>query len=260
MKNLPNYLTIANLICGCIAIAYILNAQPYLTADAEEQYWVVGVEQMQKGALFIVLAAIFDVFDGLVARALNLTSPIGADLDSLSDVVSFGVAPAMILYKLLWAAYMQRPYAIDTPIWVLIPAFLFAACAAWRLARYNVNKAAFDGLHFTGMPVPAAGLFIASLPWINFYNPLGMGSYFQNMWTIYLIIALFSYLMVSKIPFIKLIPNQFKVKTAAPQFVLVIASLAAFLVLRIGAIPIIFLVYLLLSLFSKREPKEMESE
>src|SRR5690606_6154350 len=120
MKHLPNLLTIGNLICGCIAVVFILNSQPYLAGVNGAEYWVNGVEQMLWGTCFILLAAVFDLLDGWVARALSLYSPIGPDLDSLADVVSFGVAPSMILYKMLWGAYMLEPYAMDVSMWAML--------------------------------------------------------------------------------------------------------------------------------------------
>src|SRR5688572_18056268 len=110
MKHLPNLLTLANLICGCIAIVFILNAQPFVSSFNEQDYWVIGTEQAYMGALFILLAAVFDLLDGFAARALQVFSPIGKDLDSLADIVSFGVAPSMILFKMLWASYIAEPY------------------------------------------------------------------------------------------------------------------------------------------------------
>src|SRR5947209_7136785 len=104
MRHLPNILTLANLFCGCLAIVCILTAQPFLTYQTDTALpvvkwdWVYGVQQMQWGGILIFAAAIFDLLDGFAARALRVISPIGKDLDSLADVVSFGVAPAIIMY------------------------------------------------------------------------------------------------------------------------------------------------------------------
>src|SRR5690606_7891507 len=116
MKQLPNLLTLGNLFSGCIAIAFILHAQPFLADFQGMEYWVTGTEQAYWGSLFILLAAILDMLDGAVARALDIHSPIGPDLDSLADLVSFGVAPSMILFKMLWAAFMTDPQAMDVPM------------------------------------------------------------------------------------------------------------------------------------------------
>src|SRR4051794_38084978 len=117
MKHLPNLLTLANLFCGCIAIAYILTAQPYYyvnTSSGIPVYdWVYGAEQVYLGSLFIVLAAVCDFFDGFAARALKVFSPIGKDLDSLADMVSFGLAPSVILFRFLGNALMGEKNAFD---------------------------------------------------------------------------------------------------------------------------------------------------
>lgn len=89
------------------------NSQPFVNEVNGEQYWVSGTTQAYYGSLFIFMAAVFDLFDGMVARWLGVQSPIGKDLDSLADVVSFGVAPSMIIFKMLWAAYMAKPHAMD---------------------------------------------------------------------------------------------------------------------------------------------------
>ncbi|MCB0696207.1 MAG: CDP-alcohol phosphatidyltransferase family protein [Chitinophagaceae bacterium] len=250
MKHLPNLLTLANLVSGCIAIAFILNAQPFVSSFNDNEYWVIGTEQAYMGALFILLAAVFDMLDGLAARALQVFSPIGKDLDSLADVVSFGVAPSMILFKMLWASYMAEPYALDVNMFAMVPAFIIACAAAVRLAKFNQSSAE-QKTHFIGMPTPAVGLFIASFPLINWYNPFGMGMYLQNKWVIYIIIVLFSWLMLSKIRFFKLMPSGFSIAAIWPQLILIVAGIAGWFVLHIAIIPVIFLLYILLSFIHK---------
>ena len=250
MKHLPNLLTLANLVSGCIAIAFILNSQPFVSSFNGGEYWVFGTEQAYIGALFIALAALFDTLDGFAARALKVFSPIGKDLDSLADVVSFGVAPSMILFKMLWASYMAEPYALDVDMTAMIPAFIFVAAGAVRLARYNVSHASQQNF-FRGMPIPAAGLFIACLPLINWYNPMGIGTALQSKWAIYAIIALFSWLMMSGIRFIKFIPSRFSMATIWPQLVMVAMGVGGWFVLHVAIIPVIFVLYIILSFIHK---------
>lgn len=253
MRHLPNLLTLTNLFCGCIAIAFILNSQPYLANVNGMEYWVLGTEQAYLGSIFIVVAAFCDLLDGFAARSLKIFSPIGKDLDSLADLVSFGVAPSMILFKMLWASYMAQQDALDADMIVMAPAFLVACFGALRLARFNTNAAAQKN-YFNGMPIPAVGLFIASLPLVNLYNPHNLGAVLQNKWVIYLIIALFSWLMVSKVRFIKLLPAQWKPAEMWPQAVIIAGGLAAIPFLQIAAWPFAFILYVLLSLIYK--PKE----
>ncbi len=250
MKHLPNLLTLANLFFGCIAIAFILNSQPFLTSyAADEQYWVSCTEQMYWGCIFIGIAAICDVLDGLAARALNVFSPIGKELDSLADIVTFGVAPSMILFKMLWGAWMREPNALDVSMIAMSPAFLIACFAALRLAKFNISDE--QKTSFIGMPVPAVGIFVASLALVNWYNPFHIGEKLQGKWTLYLIIAILCWLMVSRIRFIKLMPHKWNMTYAWPQLVLVVATAIAIPFLKIAAIPVAFILYIILSIIYK---------
>jgi CDP-diacylglycerol--serine O-phosphatidyltransferase len=257
MKHLPNLLTLCNLICGCIAIAFALNSQPFrvVTDLPGEYYWIYGTEQAYMASLFIGLAAVCDLLDGVAARALQVFSPIGQDLDSLADVVSFGVAPSMILFKMLWAAYMGEPRALDVNMLAMVPAFAVACFAALRLARFNIS-AQQQKWSFTGMPVPAVGVIVASFPLINLYNPYNIGSYMQGKWTIYLIIIILCWLMISKLPFFKLVPAKWQMRYMWPQLILLLASLAAVPLLGVAAVPVVFILYILLSLVY-RAPQEI---
>ena len=145
MKHLPNLLTLCNLFCGCIAIAYSMSALPYYIFKTNEfasptYEWVYGVQQLYLSSLFIGIAALCDVLDGFAARLLKVNSPIGKDLDSLADVVSFGVAPAAILFQLLWDAQMGEKNVFDVSMMGMAPAFLVACFAALRLAKFNVTN------------------------------------------------------------------------------------------------------------------------
>lgn len=139
---IPNCITLANLIAGCLAIYQVL-----VNGDSNAAAWC------------IVAAGVFDLFDGLVARLLHAQSAIGADLDSLSDVVSFGVAPAFLLFS-----YLGR----ETPsIWAALPAFLIAAFSALRLAKFNNDTRQTSS--FLGLPVPANALL-----WIGIVATLSL--------------------------------------------------------------------------------------
>lgn len=253
MKHLPNLLTLANLFCGCIAIAFTLNSQPFISGVNGVEYWVIGTEQAYWGSVFIFIAAVCDMLDGAVARGLKVFSHLGKDLDSLADLVSFGVAPSMILFKMLWASYMAEPEALDVNMIAMTPAFLVACFGAHRLARFNTT-ADTQKSSFLGMPIPAAGIFIATFPLINWYNPMGLGGILQNKWVIYLIIGLLSWLMVSKIRFIKFVPAKWQPSYYWPQAVIIIGSAATIPVLKIAALPFAFILYILLSFIYK--PKE----
>ena len=260
MKHLPNLLTLGNLFCGCIAIAYFLTAQPYTSMSIGEAglptwQWVYGAEQMYMGSIFIGIAALCDFLDGFAARALKVYSPIGKDLDSLADVVSFGVAPSVIFFKFLWDACMGEKNAFDVNMLGMAPAFLIACFAALRLAKFNITSSAQKS-YFIGMPVPAVGMFVGSFPLLQWFSPPFVShmvtTCFQNKWAIYLIIAILCWFMVSRIKFIKMMPAKWSLSTAWPQVVLVLGTAGCLPFLGVGAIPVAFVLYVLLSLIYRQ--------
>src|SRR5687768_7080236 len=140
MKHLPNLFTLLNLLFGCIAIVCILQTGE--TIVLLDQYGATQVylpEKIWMGSLFVFGAAVIDFLDGFLARALKAQSAMGEQLDSLSDVVSFGVAPGLILYQLLRISYAQGENGLDVSIVSLLPAFLFTCAVAWRLAKFNLS-------------------------------------------------------------------------------------------------------------------------
>jgi CDP-diacylglycerol--serine O-phosphatidyltransferase len=179
---------------------------------------------------------------------------MGEQLDSLSDLVSFGVAPGMILYQLLRLSYAQQENGLDVSFIALLPAFIFTAAGAWRLAKFNISTDQTNS--FKGVPIPAAGLLIASFPLIIQYEYFGMQALFINKWFLYGVIVLVSYLMVSNIPLMALKFKDFTFKNNGGRFILVALSAVIIIVLALMnkiwlAWPIIFVLYVLLSLFYK---------
>jgi len=260
MKHLPNLLTLGNLFCGCIAIAYFLTAQPYTSMNIGEGglptwQWVYGAEQMYMGSIFIGIAAICDLLDGFTARALKVFSPIGKDLDSLADIVSFGVAPSIVLFKFLWDAFMGEKNAFDVSMLGLAPAFFIACFAALRLAKFNIT-ASEQKAYFIGIPVPAIGLFVGSFPLLVWFSPPFvshvMAACLQNKWTIYIIIIILCWLMVSRIKFIKMVPTKWNMAAAWPQYTLVLLTAVSIPFLQVGAIPFGFILYIILSILYKQ--------
>lgn len=165
MKSIiPNALTALNLILGICAIISTLNSDFY------------------QSALFVVAAMISDGLDGRVARYLNVSSEFGKELDSLCDLVSFGVAPAILSY-----AFLLK----DFGVWGYIIAAFFATCGALRLARFNVNTGTVKG-YFMGLPIPAAGCVVATFVMLGI-KPSG--------WIFPIIVTIFGYLMVSTIKY-----------------------------------------------------------
>jgi CDP-diacylglycerol--serine O-phosphatidyltransferase len=249
MKHLPNLLTLGNLFCGCLAIAYILTAQPFVYRNMNDGslQWIMGTEQLYLGTIFIGIAAICDLLDGATARALKVFSPIGKSLDSLADLVSFGVAPSVILFKCLWDSVMQEKNTMDANMLSMAPAFLLACFAALRLARFN-ETAEKQTAYFIGMPTPAVGLFVASFPYLLWNNAAVIAPYLHSRWAIYALIALLCWLMVSNIRFFKMMPKKWSLAYSWPQLALVIISVVSFVLLGIFAIFIAFAAYIVLSI------------
>ena len=250
MKQIPNLFTLINLIFGCIAIVLILQTgETIVQLDAGGASQVFLPERIWWGALFIFGAAVIDFFDGFLARALKASSEMGKQLDSLSDVVSFGVAPGMILYQLLRIGYAQQESGLDVSVWALLPAFFFPAAVAWRLAKFNISTTQSDS--FIGVPSPAAGLVVASFPLIILYQQFGVYTYLINPWVLYAVILLLAYLMLSSRRFMALKFKSFGFKANRYTYVLLILSVILVFALQWLAVPLIFLLYLLFSAFVK---------
>lgn len=248
MKQIPNIFTLLNLFFGCIAIVFALQNSIEITADGQ---FVRLTEELYYASLFIGIAAVIDFLDGFVARALNASSEMGKQLDSLADVVSFGAAPSIILYQFLRMSFIRENEGVETSILWLMPAFVFACAGAYRLARFNLDTEQSFG--FKGVPIPAAGLVVASLPLIYWNMQTEMVyTILMNKWFLYGLIILLSFLMVSKLPLMALKFKDFSIKSNLPKFILVGIAVVTALLLKWLAIPIVFIAYIILSLLYKR--------
>jgi CDP-diacylglycerol--serine O-phosphatidyltransferase len=249
---IPNLFTLLNLVFGCFAIVFILQTGEKLVVVQPEGLTEVTLpEKITWGSFFILAAAVIDFIDGFVARMFKATSNMGKQLDSLSDLVSFGVAPGLILYQLLRISYAKEENGLDIAIGWLLPAFLIPCAAAWRLAKFNLDTG--QQYSFKGLPTPSTGLVIASLPLIIWFQSFGLQQYLINKWILYGIILLFSYLMISSIPLMSLKFKNFSWADNQPKYLLAIISIAAIILLQWAAIPAIILVYVILSLIFKNK-------
>ncbi len=251
-KQIPNVFTLLNLFFGCIAIVFALQTETisiFVEQDLSTHYNIP--EKLSIASYFIFIAAIIDFLDGFVARLFNATSELGKQLDSLADIVSFGVAPSVILYQLLRISFIKEENGLETSILWLLPAFIVACAGAYRLARFNIDSTQPFG--FNGVPIPAAGLLVASFPLIlHFSNSLiNVNEWLTNKWVLYGIIALISYLMVSNLPMMALKFKDFSVKNNLPKIILLVIALVAAIILKWLAVPVVFVAYIILSLFYK---------
>jgi CDP-diacylglycerol---serine O-phosphatidyltransferase len=251
MKQIPNIFTLLNLFFGCLAIVFVLQNGLVPTTSDEGDLLLLLPEKIYWASAFIAIAAVIDFLDGLVARLMNATSEMGKQLDSLADVVSFGVAPGMIVYQFLRLSFAQQPDGLDTSIAWLLPAFILPCAGAYRLARFNIDTEQTTG--FKGVPIPAAGLLIASFPLIYWYA----GSDFAtglllNRWFWYALILLVSWLMVSTLPMMALKFKDYSFKNNASKYILVAVAILSAVLLQWMAVPVVFFVYVVMSLVANK--------
>lgn len=252
MKQIPNVFTLLNLVFGCLAIVFTLQNGVMITVNAEGTELLYIPEKIWMASMFIGLAAVVDFLDGFVARFFNATSEMGKQLDSLSDLVSFGVAPGMIIYQLLRLSFAQEAGGLDVSLLWLLPAFILPCAAAWRLARFNLDNS--QSYSFKGMPVPAVGFLVASLPLIYWnVNEETIRSLLVNKWVLYGLVLVLSWLMVSTLPLMALKFKDFSLKNNLPKYLLIVIAVAAILILKWLAAPVIVLTYVLISLLFKNK-------
>jgi CDP-diacylglycerol--serine O-phosphatidyltransferase len=237
MKHLPNFITSLNLAAGFIAIVFVMN-NDLITAS-----W------------FILAAMVFDFLDGLVARAVKAYSALGKELDSLADLVSFGVAPGLIIFRLLTLStgsgnlFLLNFSDPECVVFLTVSAVM-PACAALRLARFNLDTT--QTTSFKGLPTPANALAVISIVIGLHYSGSSLLSYFTGspIW-LTLFSLLLSIMMVSRIPLLSLKFSNLKIKGNEGRYVTIILCVLMILIFGIGSIPGIIPVYIVVSLFSR---------
>ncbi len=230
-KNIPNFVTLFNLLSGSISIVFAFG------------------NDLVMAAIFIGLAAIFDFLDGMMARLLNARSPIGLQLDSLADVISFGLAPGFIVYHLMTEA-MNTPMVFVNDFNVaLLPAFLIPAFSALRLAKFNIDDRQLDS--FIGLPTPANALFFASLPLVAHQAALShqiiITGLLNSYWVLLSITMFFCYLLVSPLPLMAFKFKTISLKENLPRYLFLASAIVLFFLLKYHALPLIILLYLVIS-------------
>ncbi len=232
MKNhIPNIITLFNLLSG------ILSIYSFMQGDIAMASW------------FIFIAAGFDFIDGLAARFLNAKSEIGAQLDSLCDIVSFGVAPGFLMFFMLSQSHGNPGNSSDTIDLLPFLAFIIPAFGALRLAKFNTDEE--QSVSFKGLPIPAMALLVASLPLIRIELYAEREFFYMLMTNTYLLLAITligSLLMVSRFPMFSLKFDGFAFKKNMTKYIFLILSLILLLFLEIIAMPFIILLYLFISL------------
>lgn len=229
IKHIPNSITCCNLLSGCISIVLLCNG------------FVIA------SGIMIFIAAVFDFFDGFAARLLKAYSPLGAQLDSLCDVVSFGVAPSFIMYYYLNQVVTMEVGGINVAPFV---AFFLAVFAALRLAKFNIDDR--QTTSFIGLPTPAMGIFVASLPFTLRHESLSfMSGLLTNPFFLLAIVVLFSFLMVSEIPFFSLKVKSLKFKENKHLYLVALFAIIKVAIFGLAAIPFVMLFYIIVAMFVK---------
>lgn len=235
-KWIPNIITLSNLGCGMIACWIAArNIPDFLQNESQiENKWL-----MVSPSLFIFAAAIFDFLDGLAARLLNVSSDLGKQLDSLADIVSFGIAPSFII--------IAYSYLGDYSAFGLF----LGIFAAIRLAKFNNDTRQSDS--FLGLPVPSAGLIIASLPFIDNTDVL---AFLHNFWVMAILIIALCLLMISEIPLLALKFKNLNLKDNIFRYILLLIATVLLIFFGFQSISLIIFSYILISIiFLKFELK-----
>jgi CDP-diacylglycerol--serine O-phosphatidyltransferase len=235
-RHIPNFITSLNLASGFISIIFAINGELVTSS------WL------------ILAAMIFDFLDGFSARLLKSYSEIGKELDSLADVVSFGVAPAILLYQLLGASMalidpmLSNASSFKTILILLIPVIM-PVCAALRLAIFNTDETQVTS--FKGLPTPANALAVISVVIAGHYSVNSIiASFTGSKVALIIFTVILSLLMVTRIPMLSLKISHFKFKGNEGRYILVAMVAAAFVIFGISAAPLIIPLYLAASLIS----------
>lgn len=216
--QLPNFITLLNLLSGVLGILWVLEGQPLY------------------GTYFVILSATFDFFDGFAARVLKVQSEMGKELDSLADVVSFGVLPGILLYSLI----KSQTEASFLPYCTLIIPML----SAYRLAKFNLDTRQSD--RFIGLPTPANALLLTTIPYLAARWP-ELSPWLSSPIALVVIAWLTSLLLVAELPLIALKFKNSRFKDNSYRYALLVIGAVCLVWLQLAGIPLVILAYLLLS-------------
>jgi CDP-diacylglycerol--serine O-phosphatidyltransferase len=235
-KHIPNFITSLNLVCGCIGLGFLFKSNLNYSTQIVYAAWC------------IVFAALFDFLDGMFARLLHVKSAIGKELDSLADMVSFGVLPGFIMYAMLdqcvgdaegWKAFI--PFI----------AFLIPVFSALRLAKFNIDTRQTD--KFIGLPTPANAIFIASIPFILYYQPNkvpAITTVLANPGFLIVLTFILSFLLVAPLPLFAMKFKDMSWAKNSIRYIFIILTIILLILFSFVAIPIILLLYIFLSIIS----------
>ncbi|OIQ28377.1 MAG: phosphatidylserine synthase [Bacteroidetes bacterium MedPE-SWsnd-G2] len=248
-KYVPNAVTLLNLLCGCIAVIFAVHNNFVLAA------------------IFVFSGIFFDFFDGFLARKLNVQSPLGVQLDSLADMITSGLVPGIVMYKLLMLSVGTPEIEDATAEWnaafhwygfkqSIVPLFGLAItmASAYRLGKFNIDLE--QQSYFKGLPTPANTLLILSLPLIlEFQSSEFLKSLLFNTWFLLIVTALSCYLLNSSIKLFALKFKDYSFSNNKIRYILLLLSVIFLIVFHFAAIPLIIVTYIGLSLIDNLSTK-----
>ncbi len=231
-KHIPNTITSCNLLCGCIGIVLCFEGE------------------LQIAAYLMGIAMLFDFADGFVARLLGVSSPIGKELDSLADMVTFGVLPSIIMFHIMQATVCDMGQCIGVIPRNYFPyfAFIIAIFSAVRLANFNVDIRQSDS--FIGVPTPANAFFIGSLPFL-----VGEYTFIVHPKVLLGITFIMSYLLVAELPLLALKFKNYSIKDNLFRYLLIISTVLFLTIFKYAGVPMVIITYILLSVINNIKKK-----
>lgn len=238
LRHLPNFLTCLNLLSGCLAVVFVFKGNiPVFSA-------LVGA------------SLVFDFLDGFTARALKAYSPMGKELDSLADMVTFGLVPGAIMYHLFINSVPLNLYQEE--LWAQLLGFfpfIITIFSALRLAKFNIDTRQSDS--FIGVPTPAITIFVIGIALIINYDRFNMTPALLNTYVIGGMSMILSFLLVSEIPLFALKFKSFSWDKNKVQYIFLILSLASLIFLQFAGIPVVIILYLILSLLTNLKKSQL---
>jgi CDP-diacylglycerol--serine O-phosphatidyltransferase len=230
-KHIPNLITLLNLLCGCIAIVFVIN------------------EQLDMAFYYVCFGIFLDFFDGFFARLFKVSSPLGLQLDSLADMVTSGVVPGLVMVILMTKA--STSFSLNTHILMSILGFIITLGSCYRLANFNIDTRQTDS--FIGLPTPANALFILSLPLVLKYSDsLVLLEILSNYWVLLGITLFSAYILNAEIPLFSLKIKDFTFKKNALQIVFLTLCVLLLVFFQYLAIPLVIVTYVLLSVINNK--------
>ena len=226
-SHIPNSLTLLNLFSGSLGVIYVLDGKII---------W---------GAYFILLSAFFDFLDGFAARLLKVQGELGKQLDSLADMVSFGLLPGIILYAM--ASQTNLPEWIPS-LTLLVPLF-----SALRLAKFNIDTRQSD--QFIGLPTPASALFISTIPFLAI-EWVKLGQVLTSGWVLIIISLAISFLLVAELPMIALKFKNFSFNDNVYRYLLIFIGAIGVIWMGLAGVPLVIFGYIVLSIIENGTKRE----